>query len=145
MMNRKEQIAKEISQVIPTFIRHMYPYVFEPMEVPPSQILALVAIEENNGCTLSQLKREMHVSAPTISGIVERLVRDGFITRTEDRNDRRIKNVVLTKNGQMVLEKFRKNIKERWQQILNKVPVETAKSIIINLSKITEGFKNGSI
>lgn len=144
-MNQKEQIAQEISQVIPTFIRHMYPYVFERMHVPPSQILALVAIDENKGCTLSQLKKEMHVSAPTISGIVDRLVRDGFITRTEDKIDRRIKNVVLTKHGQMVLEKFRRNIKERWQQILNKVPVETAKSIIINLSKITEGFKDGSI
>ena len=144
-MDEKEKIASHISQIVPIFIRHMYPYVFEPMQVPPSQVLALVAIEEYGGCTLTQLRKEMHVSAPTISGITERLVRDGYITRSVDLNDRRIKNVVLTKKGKKCLEKFRTHIKNRWKQILNKIPMETAQGVMSVLGQITKGLKDGSI
>lgn len=144
-MKRKDQIATEISHIVPTFLRHMFPYVFNPIDVPPSQVIAMVAIEEKGGCTLTELRREMHVSAPTITGIIDRLVRDNFVKRSVDLSDRRVKNVVLTDKGKKLTKKFRENIRKRWSYILSKMPIETGETVVKTMTKITKGFKDGSI
>lgn len=144
-MPPKDTIAKTISELLPTFIRHMYPYVFEPIPVPPSQVLALVSIQERGGCTLTELKKEMHVSAPTITGLIDRLERDGYVKRRNDVNDRRVTNVVLTARGVRLVEQFRGNIRKRWQYILSKTPLEMAEALVNIMRKITKGFKDGTI
>lgn len=144
-MPPKDAIAKTISELLPTFIRHMYPYVFEPIPVPPSQVLALVSIQERGGCTLTELKKEMHVSAPTITGLIDRLERDGYVKRRNDINDRRVTNVVLTARGVRLVEQFRGNIRKRWQYILSKTPLEMAEALVNIMRKITKGFKDGTI
>lgn len=144
-MPSKDTIAKTISELLPTFIRHMYPYVFEPIPVPPSQVLALVSIQERGGCTLTELKKEMHVSAPTITGIIDRLERDGYVKRHGDQNDRRVTNVALTAKGVKLVNQFRGNIRRRWQYILSKTPLEMAEVLVNIMRKITKGFKDGTI
>lgn len=144
-MPPKDAIAKTISELLPTFIRHMYPYVFEPIPVPPSQVLALVSIQERGGCTLTELKKEMHVSAPTITGLIDRLERDGYVKRRNDINDRRVTNVVLTARGVRLVGQFRGNIRKRWQYILSKTPPEMAEALVNIMRKITKGFKDGTI
>lgn len=144
-MRQRDQVAKEISELLPTFLRHMYPYVFQPIHVPPSQVLALVSLEERKGCTLSQLKKEMHVSAPTVTGIIDRLERDGYVKRTTDKQDRRVKNVVLTKKGKGLVSQFRNNIRKRWRYILSKMPLQMAQTQVHIMRKITKGFIDGTI
>lgn len=144
-MPSKDTIAKTISELLPTFIRHMYPYVFEPIPVPPSQVLALVSIQERGGCTLTELKKEMHVSAPTITGLIDRLERDGYVKRRNDINDRRVTNVALTARGVRLVDQFRGNIRKRWQYILSKTPLEMAEALVNIMRKITKGFKDGTI
>ncbi len=142
-MENKENIAKEISFALPMFMRYMHPYIFGPMEAPPAQILTLVAIEEKGICTLTQLRKETRVSAPTISGIIDRLVKSGFIKRSSDPKDRRVKNVVLTKKGKKLLLKFRKNIKNRWEYVLDKIPAAIGDSMVVGLREMTKRFKDG--
>lgn len=144
-MSKKNDIAAKIAELLPTLIRHMYPYVFQPIPMPPSQVLALVSIQERGGCTLSQLRAEMHVSAPTVTGIIDRLERDGYVQRRTDRADRRVKNVVLTAKGTKVIEQFHGNIRKRWEYILSKTPVETAEVMLNVMQVLTRRFKDGSI
>lgn len=144
-MGSKDEIAKEISMILPTFLRHMYPYVFQPIPVPPSQVLAMVSIQERGGCTLTELREEMHVSAPTITGIIDRLQRDGYVKRSIDEKDRRVKNVVLTKKGTGIINQFRRNIMKRWQYILSKMPLEMARTQVNIMRKVTKGFTDGSL
>jgi len=146
-MTQAKQLSKTISQLMPTFLRHMYPYVFGAMQVPPSQVLACVSIQERGGCTLSELRHEMHVTAPTITGIIDRLVRDGFVKRNVDTKDRRVKNVILTNKGLKLVEMFRNNIRKRWQHILIKRPeeIKNMEAVIGTMTQITRGFIDGSI
>jgi len=110
-MSKADLIAKEISETLPTFLRHMFPYVFEPIHLPPSQILALVSIEERGSCTLGQLKKEMHVTAPTITGIIDRLERDGYVKRISDLKDRRVTNVIL-RHGHWETDRHTQNLRD---------------------------------
>lgn len=144
-IENKQVLAGEMSEIIPNFIRYMYPYIFEPINVPPSQILAMLAIQEKGQCTLTVLKKEMRVSAPTVSGITDRLVRDGYVKRSVDSKDRRVKNVVLTKKGVLVLGRFRRNIFKRWQYIISKMPLKEAQFMVKTLKNITKGFNDETI
>ena len=146
-MKNPESLAKEMSQFLPTFIRHMYPYLFEPIDVPPSQVLALVTLYERGGCTMSQLKDELHVSAPTVTGIVDRLVRVSYVRREEDTKDRRVKNVYLTERGKDIVNQFRENIRKRWEYILSQKPdaLEGMAAAMTTMKGITKGFQDGTI
>jgi len=144
-MNRADDIAKGISKLLPTFLRHMYPYVFQPIDVPPSQVIAMVSIQERGGCSLSELRKEMHVSAPTITGIIDRLERDGYVKRLADQSDRRVTNVMLTKKGKGIVQQFRNNIRKRWQYILMKMPLEVGESVLNSMGRLTKGFRDGTM
>ncbi len=140
-----EKLAIEISELLPIFLRNMYPYVFSPMPVPPSQVLVMSSVEEKGACTLTDLRKMMHVSAPTITGIVDRLERDGYITRQVSKEDRRVKVVQLTRRGENLIKKFRANVKKRWEYILSKMPAKLGETQVQIMRRITSGFIDGSI
>lgn len=145
IMLKASHIATEISQTLPTLLRHMYPYVFQPMELPPSQVIAIISIEENPGCNLTILRKEMHVTAPTITGIIDRLERDDYVRREEDKNDRRVTKVFLTVKGKKVAVKFREKIKTRWEYILSKMPGDVGGTVLGVMKRITKGFTDGTM
>ena len=144
-MKRSHQIAKEISENLPTFLRHTYPYIFGAMEIPPSQVLAVSTIQEKGRCSLSELSKAMHISAPTISGIIDRLEESGYVKRIPDENDRRVTNIELTSKGEKVVQKFRQNIMNRWKTILERIPSVDQENLIQSFKKVTKGLVDGTI
>ena len=134
-----------MSRLLPTMMRHMFPYVFQPINLPPSQVIALVSIRERGGCRLSDLCKEMHISAPTVTGIIQRLERDKYVRRIADKLDHRVTNISLTVKGEALVKEFRNNIEKRWQYVLNRLPSGTQESLIQVLRHITKGFTDGTI
>lgn len=60
----------------------------------------LAALDRNaDGLTMSALSAKLLVSNGNVTSIVSRLVDDGAITRTQDRDDRRVQRVKLTAKG----------------------------------------------
>ncbi len=145
MPQQIEDIAEEISLLLPTFLRNMYPYVFKQIGISPSQILALSFIQEQGRCCLNDLRRHMHVSAPTITGIVDRLEKAGYIRRLQDKKDRRVTNIVLTPKGSAVVRRYRKNMMLRWRYVLSKLDKKDRLDIVRILKHITQGFNDGTI
>jgi len=113
-----DQIAEEMSIYMPRFVRYMYPYLYKDIELPPAQVLAMISINEEIQCNISLLGKKMRVSTPTMSGLIERLVRRRYVRRVQNKADRRIVNVTLTPSGHKVINKFRKNIEARWKHVL---------------------------
>ena len=140
-----ENIAKEISHLVPVMIRHMYPFVFQPLELPPSQVIALSILQEKGRCRMGQLSKEMHNSAPTTSGIIDRLEKSGHVKRLQDERDRRATNIVLTNRGAKIVNHFQSNIKRRWEFILSKLPKEEGQEVLRVLQRLTKGFTDGTI
>jgi len=68
-----------------------------------SQIAALIRLYRKDGCNVSDIGANMGISSAAASQLLERMVQLGFIERSVDSNDRRIKNLNLTQNGLNVL------------------------------------------
>ncbi|HZQ37726.1 MAG TPA: MarR family transcriptional regulator [Dehalococcoidia bacterium] len=67
------------------------------------QLKVLLILGERGSARVSWLAEQMAVSPPNITGILDRLERRGWITRTADRVDRRVVRVVLSDAGREVI------------------------------------------
>ncbi|HET8528457.1 MAG TPA: MarR family transcriptional regulator [Gaiellaceae bacterium] len=73
----------------------------------PEQVALLVAIKYAPGIGVRELAVRERVSAPAMSKHVDRLERDGLVTRTPSADDRRRVGLRLTDEGQRVLRRVR--------------------------------------
>ncbi|WP_300673122.1 MarR family transcriptional regulator [Desulfoluna sp.] len=60
------------------------------------QGLVLGAIYENNGLTASEIGQRLVLDNATVSGVLDRLIDGGWITKKSDENDRRVQRILLT-------------------------------------------------
>lgn len=75
--------------------------------VSPEQVSLLVAIKYAPGIGVRELAARERVSPPAMSNHVDRLERDGLVTRTPSVDDRRRVGLTLTDEGQRVLRRVR--------------------------------------
>jgi DNA-binding MarR family transcriptional regulator len=75
--------------------------------VTGARLSALSVLVFGGAQSLSQLARREGVASPTMSRIVDGLVRDGFVERTTVEDDRRQSRIVVTEDGRRLLERGR--------------------------------------
>lgn len=69
------------------------------------QLNALFRIRYKGACGVSDLGEEMGITSAAASQLLDKLVQQGLVMRTEDPQDRRNKLITLTKAGMQVSEK----------------------------------------
>jgi DNA-binding MarR family transcriptional regulator len=79
----------------------------EQLGVTSRQVTLLWLIREHPGLSLRELAAEERVSAPAVSGIVDRLEKAGLIERSRDTDDRRRVGLTLTEDGERLLKRVR--------------------------------------
>ena len=75
--------------------------------VSPEQVAVLVAIKYTPGIGVRELAARERVTPPALSNHIDRLERDGLVSRTPDTADRRRVGLSLTDEGQRVLRRVR--------------------------------------
>jgi len=88
------------------FMRHsMHNFVLfsKQNNLSMPQIGALFRIHHKGVCGVSDIGDELGISSAAASQMLERLVQQQLIYRTEDPNDRRGKQIVLTEKGLAIL------------------------------------------
>src|SRR3990167_2601151 len=85
----RQDLGFAIAQFMPQVIQGLQLEFLVKRTLTQTQFVVMVAVHSNGRCPMSVLAKNMHVSLPTISGIVDRLVKAGYIRRLEDPQDRR--------------------------------------------------------
>src|SRR5579864_5066769 len=75
--------------------------------VSPEQVSLLVSIKYSPGIGVGELAARERVSPPALTKHVDRLERDGLVTRTPSDDDRRRVGITLTDEGQRLLRRVR--------------------------------------
>jgi DNA-binding MarR family transcriptional regulator len=79
----------------------------DPLGVTSRQVTLLWLIRERPGLSLRQLAAEERISAPALSGHLDRLERAGLIERVRSSEDRRRVGILLTAEGSGILKRIR--------------------------------------
>ena len=79
----------------------------EQLGITSRQVTLLWLIRLNPGLSLRELAAEEGISAPALSGHVDRLERAGLLQRARDEDDRRRVGLTLTEEGERLLRRVR--------------------------------------
>lgn len=93
-------------------IRHFICYARES-GLSMSQLGTLFHLNRAGSSGVTDLGDHLGVTSAAASQMLDRLVRQGLILRTEDPNDRRVKQIVLTDKGLQVLHESIR-ARQRW-------------------------------
>ena len=114
----RQQVSQAVSRLMPNIIRGVQLDFFLKRRITQTQLLVLLALRAYGRCCMGTLAHNMHVSMPTASGIVDRLVGAGFVRRCPAARDRRQVMVELTEKGRLYIEAFQNVIRRRWEEVL---------------------------
>ena len=88
------------------------------LDLTISQVNVLVSIASHRGEGVSQreIERELYLSNPTVTGILQRLEAKGFVTRVADEQDKRVRLTARCERlGERIQEKGRKTFEQIFQ------------------------------
>ncbi len=101
-----------------------------------SQWQVLAHLWRDDGLQQKALAEQMDITAITLTGLLDRLERDGWVTRKEDPQDRRAKRVYLTPKVEPVMANIRKlarEVRQHATQGLNKAEQQQLLDLLVRV------------
>ncbi len=103
------EFADKLSQILPLIMREFLRRQVQELgkgSITMQQFLVMEFLNYRVALKMHDLATFMAVSMASMTGIVERLVRDGYAERRFEPSDRRIVKVVLTQKGTAMVKKI---------------------------------------
>jgi len=88
------------------------------IEVTPIQVMLLFYLQKNDGSSLTQISQGLMLENPTVTGLIDRLEKLGYVKRSDHPNDRRVYLVHITEKGKKVANKALPIVKRLNEQII---------------------------
>ena len=107
-------LSKANQRVYSTFKSRLQPYGLTPM-----QALLLNALYEEEGLAAGELGKRLALDSATLSGVMDRMEENGWITRNAFKEDRRVLNIHLTDKSRQLRNKFPKDTEELNKEVLS--------------------------
>lgn len=104
------------------------------MEVTPIQVMLLFFLQKNDGSSLTQVSHGLMLENPTVTGLIDRLEKSGYVKRSDHPNDRRVYLVYLTEKGRKVANKalpIVKNLNEQIKEGYSREEIENFKKVLV--------------
>ena len=133
------KIVERLDQIIPVVMKAFNaqnPRDLEDQDITIPQLIVLKMLLCKDNRTMSEIAGSLSVTLAAATGIVDRLVRDKYVKRIEDTEDRRIVRVQILGKGKKVAKKMIDSHRRRMVHIFNQIP----KRDQINLLKIFENL-----
>jgi MarR family transcriptional regulator, organic hydroperoxide resistance regulator len=139
-MDNKKKILNiiHIFQDINVFLRNKIHEVANSSHFTLPQLTLLTILLAEDGLRISDLSRNSGLSESTVSGIVDRLVKQKALLRKRNQTDRRVVNIYLTDASREECERFNRFKEEFFIDILsnmNDSELEQAKTGLTMLSE----------
>ena len=111
-----DKVSENLVSISKEFMRHRTGDFYK-MKVTLPQLAILELLFRSNELNMSDMARFMNVTTAAMTGIVDRLVRDGYVIRTAVPNDRRVIKIKLTAKG----NKIAKDVVEQRRHLITKI------------------------
>jgi len=102
------------------------------------QAICLNAVDRAGQVNPGQLARNVSLSPPTVTGILDRLERRGLIKRERIARDKRQVTVCLTAAGKGLLDNSPPSLQEQFKQRLSKLPAARQRDIADALREVVK-------
>lgn len=106
------------------------------------RVLDIVSRHHPEGVRLKGITQELNQTAATASVAIDTLVKNGFVVREQDENDRRAVLIRLTAEGQRIRDDNVKRLTKRFDEAFAKLSEQDRTHFYKTLQKIWGTFNN---
>ena len=132
MLRRAEQYAVDL-----------YAEEVGPKGLTPRQFIVLLAIDNNEGISQTELVAKTGIDRSTLADLVARLIRKGHVQRRRTKEDARANSIRLSAAGRRVLEATHSGATNVNKRLLAALPTESRKSFVAGLEGISKELDKG--
>lgn len=111
------------------------------VDITPEQWIVLDKLDSNKEMSQKEIGNESFKNAPTISRIIDNLVRKGFVSRMSEENDRRKTAISLTNEGKKLVGKCRAEVDNLRDLSWNNLSEKDYKEFNRIIDQIFENFE----
>ncbi|WP_293799642.1 MarR family transcriptional regulator [uncultured Bosea sp.] len=114
------------------------------LDMTPVQYAALVTIRDNPGIDATRLSALVAFDRSTLANVLERLETKRLILRSGNHNDRRVKVLRLTPEGEAVLVQAEPLVERAQMRILAPLPPDDRQAFLSILARLVESNNEAS-
>jgi DNA-binding MarR family transcriptional regulator len=135
-MGKKEELVSEIIDLYRKADRARRQYeldIWMSLSLTISQLKVLFFISNQGSATSGKLAAALGVTPTNVTGIVDRLVKQGLISRTEDIRDRRVLSLRATEKGKELVADLRARRRDYLSAVLARIEID-------DLTRLAQGL-----
>ena len=103
-----------------------------------AQIKLLTCFSDKDELTMTELSRNLSVSMPTMTAMVDRLVNSKMVERERGSIDRRVVKVRLTDAGEKILKKLTRIRRKEMEKVLMNLNKEEMKNYLTSIEVVAQ-------
>ncbi|HBW36803.1 MarR family winged helix-turn-helix transcriptional regulator [Desulfosporosinus sp. BICA1-9] len=134
-INESAKVANLFQEVMILFKQSMSK-VFEDSGITAPQGMVLRILSKETKIKITELSSKLSLPNSTVSGIVDRLEKQGMVERERSEKDRRIVYVKMSPNFKEMHQHFHKNLQLNIKDVMNKGTPEDLEIIFEGLSTL---------
>jgi DNA-binding MarR family transcriptional regulator len=112
------------------------------LDLSAPQIHTILALGHDGGLTMGDLARRVSVTEKTVTGLVDRLARDGLAERVRDEADRRVIHVALTPRGAALFGRMDAEVLQSLTRLLGQLDAADRRDLIRIIEKLTTSLED---
>jgi MarR family transcriptional regulator, organic hydroperoxide resistance regulator len=134
-LNESIEIARLFQEVMGLF-KHNMGKIFEDIGITPPQGMTMGILCKQKKMKITELSSKLNLSNSTVSGIIDRLEKQGLVERERSEEDRRVVYVSICPKFYTLHENFLRRFQENIEKVMNKGDAEDHKKIVEGLNTL---------
>ncbi|GAA0427887.1 MarR family transcriptional regulator CosR [Lentibacillus halophilus] len=126
---RAAELFREVNKVLDQRMRQS----FQEVGITPPQMMILHYLYNHNACMVSDISRDLHLAASTVSSILDRLERHNLVVRRRKQEDKRVVQIILSERAMEWKDSLRTSLNSTMENMVQDATAEERDQIISGL------------
>jgi DNA-binding MarR family transcriptional regulator len=139
------QFADKVTELMPVIMKEYVKHQvdeFEKLKITLPQFFVLELVNRQGEAKMSDLAKFVNVTTAAMTGIVERLFKNGYVLRIDEPDDRRIIKIKLTPKGAKVVKDMIQKRKDITIKMFGSITQEEREEYLKILTHVHEHLKD---
>lgn len=137
MRKEVKKAASNISRLVPALMSGVELEFFSQSDITSSQLITIMTLHSSGRSAMGELAKNHYVTMPTMTGLIDRLVKLGLVRRSLSEQDRRKVYIELAPKGKELIKDVQSIIRRRWNRLLSALTpneIESFQKIMVKLN-----------
>ena len=145
MEHTLSQFADKVTELMPVIMKEYVKHQvdeFEKLKITLPQFFVLELVNRQGEAKMSDLAKFVNVTTAAMTGIVERLFKNGYVLRIDEPDDRRIIKIKLTPKGAKVVRDMIQKRKDITIKMFGSITQEEREEYLKILTHVHDHLKD---